>query len=188
MISVCTVIKGYSNEYLDTFNKSLYRHCKHIKEVIVYDVDKTNNRIPYGTENLYHAIGLFDCIQKASQEYILLSDPDILVLSSIDELYLELMHKHNLYCVGVAHHSPHMQPYLNMPVVFNMLMKKNQLPPQNFMENEYTNFGHPRKKLINGNWLLPGKTENKNYPNPNATIWDTGNKLCLHIQNKRWLS
>jgi len=188
MISICTVLNGFSKDYYNYFLQSLKQNSKHEMEFIVVESPKQK----FGLDFLGHAIGLFECQSKCSGEYIMFSDPDIYVFSDIISLYINLIKEYDLNYVGISHHSPEFQPYRTFPTVFNMLMRRQDLPPLDFMKEDYSEVGHPRKIKINGNWILPGKTagtENK-FTNPNAKIWDTGNRLELFCNEnkKRWLS
>ena len=151
-------------------------------------------RIGYGAGvSFEHSIGLYNCIPRTENDYILFSDPDVIVLSDIDRLYLDLMKDHNLHFVGISHYnSPETQPYMFMPTVINMLTHKKHMPDNKFLYGKPTDFGHPRKVHVCGNWLIPGQTPeyNNEFPFPESQSWDAGNKLHLHCKwnNKRWLS
>jgi hypothetical protein len=150
-------------------------------------------RISFGAgPSFEHSIGLHNCIPRTTNDYVLFSDPDVIVFSDIDRLYLDLMQEHNLHFVGVSHYLPDRQPYLFMPTVINMMTHKSHMPDKNFLHEKLTDFGQVRKIKVCGNWLVPGQTPeyNHEFPNSDPQVWDTGNKLHLHCKwnNKRWLS
>jgi len=202
MISLCTVTLGNVGHYEDILIKSILKHTKLVKEVILAHNDKfpedyeereyEERGIKFHRFGSYpgggwspgdlHAIGLHACLQRATQPYVYWCDPDICLLSNVDEFYMELLQKHNLNVIGGSHHAAATLPMTFFPWHGNILMKKTDLPDSTFLAEEVR--GEP---WISGYWLMCGlgKMYQEEYPNPSGT-WDTGSSLYLWAKRNNW--
>jgi hypothetical protein len=107
-------------------------------------------------------------------------DPDIFFYRPVDELYLNLMKKYKLNIIGISHSSAAKFVYTYFPNVMNLMVKKSDLPDENFM-----------KDRVNGKWLTRAELFDLagNFPNPKGEF-DTGCFLCYWaiLNNWKWLS
>lgn len=225
MISFCSaVISKNLEDYLAVLTDTLCRHTKHVKEVILVKTDTLRDRIirswskngiefrMYGMkpfdppcpreinwQNMIcgHAMGLYQAIGHAQQEYIWMSDPDVFFLSSVDQIYLDLIKKFDLNLIGVSHFNAEGQSYQYCPCIINCMTKKSSLPQSNwlggFQAQTSMKIADPTEDVfsVGDCWLIPGYLpEYRNsFPNP-LGVFDAGCNVWLwNEQNKgKWLS
>ena len=225
MISFCCAVIGKNlNDYLAILTDTLCKHTTHVKEVIFVQTDFRKDRLlRYWNKNgidfkLYgmkpldppcprnltwekticgHASGLHQALNKASQEYVWMSDPDIFLFSSVDQIYLDLMKKYELNLIGISHFNPEGQSYGYFPCIINCMMKKSNLPEENWLGGFQAQTGMRLDQngenvfSVGNNWIIPGPLKEycNSFPNPNG-IFDAGCNLWLWNEQKqgRWLS
>jgi hypothetical protein len=213
MISLGTVTRKGMEPVLEIFIESILQRTKLIDEVIIVNASSEGSEeINFEQRNIKfrkvncnfntHAEGLHECIDRATNEYLMLSDPDIFFSSAIDELYISLLEQYALNVVGVSHHAANNQSYLYFPCVMNMLVKKSQLPDADFLR------GHCRARpsilrakppaiepaeevldLVEGKYLVTGPIEKYIDVFPNKDInchFDVGCNLYLWAVQQKW--
>lgn len=157
-----------------------------------------------------HALGLHHCINNSTQEYILFCDPDVIFLNKVDDIYLKFMDKYDLQYIGCAHESANKVACFNFPYLANSLIKRCNLPSDDFLLGELYFHGmlrYPVKweplndsLVANGKWLIRGILQQHydKFPNPDLQTtegrgkvdFDTGSNLYLwNLKNNwNWLS
>lgn len=218
MISLCTVMLDGMEKFLETMIDSLLKRTKLIKEVIIVkvdDEDPTEKKWEqrgvvfrkfghYLDENMLHGhpLGLHQCIERATNEYLLFSDPDIFFCTSVDEFYMDLIKKYELNVIGTSHHAAINQSYTFFPCVMNMIVRKDELPDNQFLK------GHLRLRptilraippneepnaekfpLLDGKYLTIGPIPEfiDEFPNKNPRChFDVGCNLWLWAKEKNW--
>lgn len=225
MISFCSaVVSKNLDDYLTILTDSLCRHTSLVKEVIFVQTDLRKDKLikswckngidfklygmcpldpPCPRELAWekmicgHAVGLYQAIQKSNQEYVWMSDPDIFLLSSVDQIYLDLIKKYNLNLIGISHFNVEGQSYRYFPCIINCMCKKSDLPNSGWMGGFKA---QSRMRIdqkgedvfsVNDCWMIPGpiKDQFEKFPNPNG-IFDSGCNLWLWNKEKegRWIS
>ena len=225
MISFCcAVVSKNLDDYLAILTDTLCRHTKFVKEAIFVQTDLRRDKVlrswskngiefkllgqkpfdpPCPRELAWekmicgHAAGLYQAIGHAQQEYVWMSDPDIFLLSSVDQTYLDLIHKYDLNVIGVSHFNSEGQSYQNFPCIMNCLVKRSSLPEPNWLGGFQAQTGMRIDQngqnvfSVGDCWLIPGPLPEHyaSFPNPNG-IFDTGCNLWLWNEQKRgrWLS
>jgi hypothetical protein len=206
MISLCAVELEGLQIFTDLLIKSAAKNTKLISEILIakigvglepntisYYVDKIKvtkfnfpltQRTQQGVE---HALGLHACIDRSQTEYIFLSDPDIIYYSPVESLYLDLMNKHDLNIIGASHHSAAIMAYTFFPWIGNCLIKKANLPEQDFLKGYLKDGPIP----MDGKFLIPNKIDEfvNDFPNPKGHF-DTGSNMTIwnKCKNGKWLS
>lgn len=124
-------------EFTNLVNSNISRYIRHSPSVItIKDLANYNKMAIVKIKGSFgHALGLHECINNAHGDYIFFCDPDVIFYTNVDEIYLELMIRHNLDYVGCAHETAEKLPYGNFPYLANSLVKKNNLPDTNFLTN-----------------------------------------------------
>lgn len=223
MISLCAVIIDGMEQYLQVFQDMLRRYGSNISEVLIAKTDErdasmerswTEGQIKFTIfgsplpENWLkqnhvhannwcgHAFGLHAAMERAKEDYIMLSDIDLFFCKDVGKLYVDLMEKHDLFVIGVSHFNRGNQCYLDFPCIINCLLKKKDLPDDKFLYNALwvrqgmrSHDNHPIWKC-NGKWLIPGMAvPTEHYPNPRG-LFDAGCNLWVYtkVMNGRWLS
>lgn len=153
--------------FLDIFIESLLDKCKLVKEVIIVHVEREleyleeleKNGVTIksigGNQHFWrvegptsycaqHAHGLHLGFEKTTQEYIMISDPDIFFHMAVDQYYLSLMQKYQINIIGVSRPTAICHSILYFPSIMNFLMKKTDFPPTSF-----TNDISPLNKMLN---------------------------------------
>lgn len=215
MLSVVTVTLKRMKPFLDIFIESLLHRCKLVKEVIVVHVEEkpsfceeTGIIKHIGGDQPYwavdgptaycaqHAHGLHVGFQKTTQEYVMISDPDIFFYMAVDEYYLSLIEQHNIHIVGISRPTATAHSIQFFPSIMNFMMKKRDFPsalfatqvsPLSKMLNarvpEIPSYFHPinRELLteeVKGKFALP------------EGHYETGCRMFLWAKenNLRWLS
>lgn len=216
MISICTVILGPSKKYLDIYKESIINRTKQVREVLICDLDAAsdyyreetikNIKFKYfgippvacvSTHLVGHPFGLHDCIRRATEDYVLLFDPDMFCYSGLDELYLDLYKKYELTFIGISHHGAMQNCSGYFPYVGNLFAKKDKLPDDKFLDNsiKYSTVFNTEKpecdQEFKGKYLMSGVIPEimHLYPNPHGHC-DTGFHLWYwcHLTQGRWLS
>lgn len=151
MLSVVTVTLKRMKPFLDIFLESLFHHCKAVKEVIVVHVEekpsfyKVEGIVKHvGGDQPYwavdcptaycaqHAHGLHVGFEKTTQEYVMISDPDIFFYMPVDEYYLSLIHKHNINIIGISRPTATCHSIQFFPSIMNFVMRKRDFPSDIF--------------------------------------------------------
>lgn len=202
MISICAVVLDSIKHYEDIFLASILKKTSLVTEVILAKNDsglsfyeeweergikfkKFGNRDEFTKGAVcgqQHGYGLNNAIDRATNDLVLLSDPDIFFYSAVDDFYFQLMMKHGLNAVGCSHHSATELGQRFFPWHGNVLLKKSELPTSTWLEGELE---------VKGKFLLPGAgySQRATYPNPDGNF-DTSSGLWLwsNEQNWKWLS
>lgn len=218
MISIVTVILNRLQPYLDIFIESIFNRLKHISEIIIVNVEKDqsylnqwfengiNFKLMGGAQQLFktespvefcsqHAFGLHLGLEHVTNEYVMFSDPDIFFNSDVDEYYLNLMNDKKINFIGICGPAALCHGIMFFPTVLNCLVKKSDLPP-----NEFSQDVCPLKEMLNAKHELPAylhpmvtnlmsKETTLEFPNPTGH-YETGARLFLWSkqQNWRWMS
>ncbi len=216
MISACTVAIQGMDRYLDVLVDSLKTKCTLVDELVVvmsdavypeefveYSGHLTIRMIHYPIGDYSaalcgHAPDLHKAIDRATNNYILITDPDVFFLSDVDRTYHGISREYGLSYIGVSHFnlgSEH-QSYGYFPTVINLYTHKANLPDATWMEDklcvptlmvEY----NPSWQKTPGKYLMPGGLQDhwKEFPHPNG-YFDAGCNLWLWCkqQNLDWLS
>jgi len=218
MITVCSVIMGTPGCEPELFFLGQLEKLTGVTEIIfayplwegfetgVYKnkkIIRKSFKYPYlPTCNYCHAFGLHTCLEMATQEYILFSDPDIFFIQDVTKVYLEQIDKYDLNIVGVAHYKPENLAQYNFPCVINCLVKREELPNKQWLNGELKIRKHCVEHLldktswdgdsIDGKWLAPSPPPSyyKLFPNSGGACFDTGSNLWLwnHQKQGRFLS
>lgn len=203
MITLCTVILKSAEPFVEIYKDWVLNRTKLVKEVCFCKVDSPSslyyeeekNNIKFRTFGYdfsgitktigpghQHALGLHECIDRATQPYLLLSDPDVFFYTFVDELYFNMMKDFNLDVIGVSHHASTEIAQGYFPCCMNLLMKKISLPNSEWMKGKFT---------VDGKYLIIDAVEGHTdmFPNKNKN-YDTGVYLWLWAfeQNWRWLA
>lgn len=145
-----------------------------------------------------HAFGLHACLDRAKNDYIWFCDPDVFYFNyfKVDEYFLTIKERLNLDLIGVSHWRWQEQCYLVFPTVINALVRKDKLPPADWLEGKlYVPYRlrvdeRPIRTLPVNKWMIPGPIPDyyQWFPNPNG-MFDTGCNLWLwaHTNKWRWL-
>lgn len=225
MISFCSaVISKNLEDYLSILTDTLCRHTKYVKEVILVKTDLRRDKLikswskngiefklfglkqynpicPFGLNwqkmICGHAMGLYQAIQQSTQKYVWMSDPDVFLFTSVDKIYLDLINKHDLNLIGVSHFNAEMQSYEFCPCIINCMVKKEDLPPPNwlggFQAQTSMKISDPTQNVfsVGDCWLIPGYLPEhvNSFPNPSG-IFDAGCNLWLwnELKKGKWLS
>lgn len=198
MISLCSVmIEKLEDKYKDVFLESILRSTKLISEVVIANNDKDTTYFKcweergisfkeYGSQENFrqrdcgsqHGLGLNYAIDKATNEYVYLCDPDIFFYSAAEEFFLNLKFKYDLHAIGGSHHSAAQLAGTYFPWHGNILVCKSDLPPASFLEDELP---------VKGKYLLAGAGHShaEIYPNPTGNF-DTASSLWLWSKQSNW--
>lgn len=225
MISFCcAVISKNLEDYLSIIADTLCKNTKLVKEVVFVQTDLRRDRLLrswskngidfflYGMKPLDppcpeplkweqmicgHACGLHQAIKRSKQPYVWMSDPDIFFFTSVDQIYVNLMEKYQLNLIGISHFNSEGQSYKDAPCVINCMMKRDNLPPADWLGGFHAQSGmrlteNPKPVMsVKDCWLIPGPLDEyyDQFPNPGG-IFDSGCNLWLwNEQNKgKWLS
>lgn len=221
MITVCTVApEGYEG-WLETLLASVLEHSQHVTQVLIAQtVPSTDTSIieEYEKKGIHfkkfyapinfgehgHSLGLHACIDRVETEYILFCDPDVFWYTAVDDLYLKLMEKYNLHYVGCSHHSAVANAYSYFPYVMNSLVRKKDLPDENFLKGqlkfrngcimvEQLNADDSVYELADGKYLVSSPIPGLWHKFPNVkpdVFFDTSINLCYWgmEQNWRWIA
>jgi len=219
MITICTVILDtLEKRFLDFFLNSVLAQTSLVREVLLAKADAKSDfaetwdsngitfhkfgykQIDYNQDfhscGIQHALGLHECINRASEPFIMLSDPDIFFYKGTDEFYLSLMEKFNLNIIGCSHYNPTGWAVTFFPNQVNLIVKKNDLPDGNFLKEELkirdyylknAKIETPIEICLDGKYLIPGCIPSiaESFPNPNG-LFETGCNLWHWAKLKEW--
>lgn len=217
MISLVTVVvDSVLERYFDTFKKTVCRDTSLVNEVILPKVDSsgpfekewTERNIKFrmfsARQNLFrvqspnlicmdHAFGLHAGIKETTNDYVMLSDPDLFFHTKIDEFYYQMMQKHNLNLIGLSHFSAVTEAFGFFPNVFNMIFRKSECPGADWLSDKFTlRKMSYREELkddtpIPGMFLVPGEIDGyqSEFPNPQGH-YETGCNLLLWAKQRNW--
>lgn len=232
MITLCSVIYGPNNRYLEYFKESLIKKCKYVSEIVFCNLDHPEG---YGREytigkvavkevslpgsyfdgtklmwkpanvelwKVGHSFGMLQSINSASNSVIYMCDPDIIFYETVDQIYMDLMAKHDLKFIGAAHHIAINYSCKYFPNIVNIMTKKEYLPTPGFFKGRISatnvlkaihsvQFPPEIDAAFENNYLCQGSQDNimESYPNPKG-ISDTGSLLYYWNESikGRWLS
>jgi hypothetical protein len=231
MITACVVILPGMEETLDCMLQSLRIKSKKITKVLVavrtqdvvskhqkcghIDVEYFSfwfDRGPTPGGNIHkrgtgysHAVGLHECLNKVTSEFVMLTEPDIVFYKDgFDELYLQAIEEHNLAIVGVTRaadprgHEFFLQQAIGgFPTAINCLMRTNSLPGEGYLKGllkmrphaAAVNHNEESYERLDGKWLLQSLIPNfqHRFPKPDG-LYPVGCNLYLWYMGKRWLS
>ena len=221
MITLCSVIPTNYEEYAKTMLSSVVNSTKNITDVLLAQpiVGEKNTDIieeweesgikfkkfhaPTNASEHGHSLGLHACIDRVKTELIMFCDPDVFLHKGVDTLYLQLMEKYNLHYVGCSHHSAVANAYSYFPYVMNSLVRKKDLPDENFLKGhlKFRNGCIMVEQLpaedngepADGKYLISSPVPGYWHKLPNIkpnVFFDTSINLCLYAieNNWRWLS
>lgn len=225
MITLCIPISDNRQDCLPYLLKSLYNNSSIITEILIADVNilghaQNKQYLTYGIPTtqfivnvddilkhphlkdkhlLVHPLGLHACIDKAQNEYLLLSDHDIIFITDVGKLFAETIEKYNLSIIGIELNTPYENNcYLNFPAVSAAMVKKSTLPPPDYLKGKlqykpyiYLNQQHEISKYppAPGKYLVPSPVLDiaKHFPNPEG-MFDVGCNLWYWYKDKKWLT
>ncbi|NIQ14244.1 MAG: hypothetical protein GTO02_07515 [Candidatus Dadabacteria bacterium] len=203
MISLCTVILESANQFLGIYEEWVVNRTKLVKEVCFCKIDapssfyeeKEVNNIKFKTFGYdiptlkngvgpghQHALGLHECIDRSTQPYVLLCDPDIFFYTPTDEVYYNITQELSLDIIGCSHHASTEIAQGYFPWHGNLLVQKSKLPGPDWMKGKFA---------IEGKYLLMDAVEGYTEMFPNKTKnFDTSAYLWLWAfeQNWKWLA
>ena len=223
MISLVTVFIDTLDKYLPYLEESIIKKTKLINEVLIPRVDTniafykewTKRGITFktfGARNslimdfhspalhcLHHALGLHLGIDAAKNNYIMMCDPDIFFLSDLDVFYIDLINRFKLNYIGLSHPAALTQSFTFFPNVLNCLVKKSDLPDDNFLKNDLTLYTATPEDLhqwkeydianryLRGKFLVPSRIPGTEeyFPNPKG-YYETGCQLVIWAKQKNW--
>jgi len=231
MITLCTVLLEELRPFMELMiNSLLHKHSGLVTNILIADIDAADKYtttstvknvqvetfgcpLPiHVTSSMFgHALGLHGCIDRATTPYLMFCDPDVIFISDTPTLYFNLMKKFTLNYVGCSHEFAvgHAETYF--PYVVNSLVKKEDLPDENFLKDllyyrgllTVPPFDHisdlKQYPPAEGKYLLRGTIPGLVDEFPNQQLksakksnidFDTGCNLHLWAKQKdwRWLS
>jgi len=158
--------------------------------------DKITHSVTFG--GIQHAHGLHACMDRSKNDLLFLTDPDILLYNNLDRIYLDLLNTYNLNLIGCSHANSIEMASGYYPNHLNMLLRKSDIPPTDFLDPYLENRGYRINNKLElthcnfpGKWLIPGPIpEYVNlFPNKNGNFETSCNLYILGEQQKwRWLS
>jgi hypothetical protein len=147
MITLITVTMPVVERYLNFFVESA-KKLSLISEFIICradmppDFEKINGNIKEVGSKYHkersgldmshdHALALHSVLDiPPKNDLILISDPDIFFYTDVSSFYYELMQKYDLNIIGVARNNPQMYVQGYFPAIFNMLVRRSELPKE----------------------------------------------------------
>ena len=223
MISLCTVTLDGLEVFVDILLESIANRTTNISEILIAKVDendinwheetKLRNDIvvkkfaaPVEVITYGHALGLHACIERASQEYVMLCEPDLFFYSDVSGFYLDLFRKHDLNIIGINHHNATGECNTFFPYPMNLMVKRNTLPNEDWMRG-HLKYGRGLHKLTveqseieksalrdaAGKYLVQGPIPEFQdlFPNKSPDCWfDIGCNLFLWNEERKgkWIS
>jgi hypothetical protein len=216
MISLCTVVNANIEKYFESiFLESIINKTEHITEVLIAKIDADPSFIEEWTvgsikftkfgcptleivaiidHGIQHALALHACIDRAKNDLVFISDPDLFFYNPIDKIYLTLMQEHDLHIIGCSHH--HSINYANtfFPNQSSMLVNKKNLPDSKFLENKLKKRGYEldppwvdEDSSFNGKYLIPGAIPEYAHLFPHKKgLFETSCNLWIVSQENNW--
>lgn len=212
MISLITVSLERLKPFLDIFFRSIVEKTKIIDEVILPCADQEEGYleeweergikfVKFGAkQHLFiakcpatfcvdHACNLHAGINRAKNDFVLLSDPDVFFYSAVDEFYMEIIEKYKLNYIGVSHPAAITQAFTYFPNVLNCMGKKSEFPDDNFLKGKLCldNCIPDTNISLAGKFLAAGSIPDvkQDFPNPNGHF-ETGCNMVLWAKEKNW--
>ena len=216
MISLITASLDALKPFFDILFQSIIEHTKLIDEVLLPCGDHENGFleewsvrgikfIKFGAKQqvfnvaspaticLDHAFNLHAGIDRAKNDYVLLSDPDVFFYGATDKFYMDLIHKYNLNYIGVSHPAAITQAFTYFPNVLNCMGKKSEFPDKEFLKEKlYLDYVFPTECAgqhvpIPGKFLATCPLPNTSHEFPNPTgHFETGCNMVLWAKEKKW--
>jgi hypothetical protein len=220
MISLCTAVNEPIETYFEKiFLDSIIKKTKLVTEVLIAKIDADASFIQEWTvgsikftkfgcptlnvlgvieQGIQHALSMHACIDKAKNDLVFISDPDLFFYNPVDEIYFNLMQEHNLQIIGCSHH--HAINYANtfFPNQSNMLLNKKYLPDDKFLKNKLKKRGYElaanfvvEESNFPGKFLIPGAIPEYGNLFPNKEgLFETSCNLWIvsQLNNWKWLS
>lgn len=213
MISLCTVVINASNKHLSNFLENATTKLQLVDEILICNMSGNNevfsSKTIYVNDvkvvffdcppevfktreepklgglrcSLEHAIGLRQCINRAKNDYVILTDNDLFFYTAADQIYYKLSQEHDLSFVGVASVNPQVECVGYFPLVYNMLIRKKDLD----------GIEQTPDLLVPGEYLAPQVTghiiDQDKYVN-HLAMYDTGCFLYIWAKrnNLNWFS
>lgn len=218
MISFCcAVTRKNLKDYTKVLTDTLCRHTTLVREVILVQTDTKDGLVEswdcgkirfshYGCQPLPcpkapaweqmicgHARGLHKAIEYVQQEYVWLSDPDVFLLSAVDQTYLRLIQRYDLNLIGVSHFNPLSQAYQFCPCIINCMMRRDTLPTSDWLGGFHAQsemrLGAQPVFPVGHRWMIPGPLAEHKFPKSDG-LYDTGCNIWLWNEEKkgRWIS
>lgn len=195
---VCVTIsdvENYSENWIDNGIKFTFRGGKPLLFPLIGK--ELNNT----ARCIQHAAGLSRAVEMATNDYIILSDPDIFYRTPVDEIFYDLLKVYNLDIVGVSHPAALTQSFTFYPNVIHSLVRRSSLCDEGFLRNNDWLLKHPHMKEVKNaekvvdeikylNLTPCAVKDNINlYPNQNGHF-ECGSNLCLYgiMHDWKWLS
>jgi hypothetical protein len=199
VISFCCVILDSALDYFEKIKEWLPIKSSLIREGLFCKIDAKSDYYEefkiknidykifgtdfplYLTPSNQHAMGLHACIDKAKEEYVMCCDPDVFFYTNLDDIYIDLIRKNDIQIIGISHPAALQLVYNFFPCATNWLIKKDQLPPETWLEDTL---------CIKGKYLVKDWVKHtEKFPNPSG-YFDMGSYMWLwaHENNWRWLS
>jgi len=151
------------------------------------EVSPTNGHFRSG-QSVEHALALHECIKRASNEHVLLHDPDVFYYVPADDFFYRLMTKYDLNAIGVSHSGSTGRAFTYFPYLSNILLKKSELPNDDWLNGRIID---DKRLLRKGKFLIRTRIPEFEsiFPNPNGDF-DTGSFLWLwsYQNNWKWLA
>lgn len=218
MISLITVSLERLKPFFEIFFKSIVEQTKLIDEVLLPCADQEEGYLKewesrgikftkFGSrQHLFspasaaticvdHAYNLHAGINRAKNDFVLLSDPDVFFYSAVDEFYMNLVDEYKLNYIGVSHPAAITQAFTYFPNVLNCMGRKSEFPDENFLKEKLyldncvalENRPATAHIPLTGKFLATGPlpdTEN-DFPNPQGHF-ETGCNMLLWAKVKQW--
>ncbi len=220
MISVVTVeIDGCKN-HMQIMLESIFARSKNVSEILIAKTDATEpiderwttgnisiRRFSHdlqGKSSWYgHGLGLNAGAEQSTKDYVMFSDPDTFWYTALDEIYLDLIAKHELNYIGVSHHNGCNQGHNYFPYPINSMARRSSLPDADWLKGKLKFRGAMLRRdqlkeddsgePADGKFMIPNPIPVlcELYPNQNPmAIFDVGNTLWIWNKERkgRWMS
>jgi hypothetical protein len=215
MITLCTVVITSIERHVEILIDSILSNTTLVKEVLIATTDREGVDVSWEHRgikfrkfsvptfcNFGHPLGLHGCLERATNDYILFMDPDTFWFKDGDKVLMDNLHKYDVKVVGVSHHAAVIQAFHFFPVIFCMLIRRQDLPPKTWKEGLWRyreatidqlvgDDTGPREenRFLDGKFLLRGPLPGyyQLYPNQDRdAIYDEGTALWLWFQENGW--
>jgi hypothetical protein len=218
-ISVLSVLVHSDLRFAKLWLRSLRECSERVGELLLADVNPTRTEEQVRAEveaawggkasvfpvsckdSVGHPVGLHRCLDAATGEYVLFSDPDVFYYMPGFDSFMVRRHEENgLLLSGVTHWSLWGHAYQEFPCVIQMLARRADLPPRDFLKGKlvlggsaHVDIARTQKRDGSGDglWLTRGAVRENLalYPKPDL-LYDTGTNLFVwcHQRQGRWLA